>query len=307
MPFLFLFLDGVGLGSDDATVNPFAAAETLFLEKLLGGKFTASLAERSRPNFIFKPIDATLDFDGLPQSATGQTALLTGRNGATIMEGHYGPYPGPTLKKVLDEGTLFSEVLAEGRQAQLANVYPPGFFEALKGRKRRVNVPVYAAQVAGLELLELADYREGRGVSVDLTGEYLKRLDADLPALTPKASGKRLAREAAQVDFTFFDFWLTDASGHRGSFEEAVSLVEKLDSLLAGVVASLGETTLLLTSDHGNLEDKTTRSHTTAPVPLLAIGAQAEHFAEVSSLLGVAPAIRAALNLKASPPAVAAG
>ena len=306
MSLLFLFLDGVGLGEDEATINPFAAAETPFLEQLLGGKLAASLAEHSRPGFVFKPVDATLGFDGLPQSATGQTTLLTGRNGAAIMDGHYGPYPGPTLKKVLDEGTLFSEVFAEGRQAQLANVYPPGFFKALEGRKRRVNVPVYAAQAAGLELLELTDYREGRGVSVDLTGDYLRQLDADLPTLTPEASGKRLAQEAGRADFTFFDFWPTDASGHRGSFAEAVALVEKLDGFLAGVVESPGETTLLVTSDHGNLEDKTTRSHTTAPVPLLAIGAQAEHFAEVSSLLGVAPAVRAALGLRASPPAVAA-
>ena len=224
-----------------------------------------------------------------------------------LWQGHYGPWPGPTLKKVLDEGTLFSGVLAEGGRAALANVYPPGFFKALQGRKRRVNVPVYAALSAGLELYDLGDYRKGRGVSVDLTGDYLKQLDAELPALTPEASGRRLAQEAARAEFTFFDFWPTDASGHRGGFEEAVALVEKLDDFLAGVFKSLGETTLLLTSDHGNLEDKTTRSHTLAPVPLLAVGAQAERFAGVSSLLGVAPAIRAALNLKAAPPTVAAG
>ena len=183
MPLLFLFLDGVGLGSDDPTVNPFVAAQTSFLEQLLGNKLTVFLLEGSRANFVFKPIDARLGFDGLPQSATGQTALLTGRNGAEIMNGHYGPWPGPTLKRVLDEGTLFSEVLAEGRKAQLANVYPPGYFRALAGRKRRVNVPVYAAQAAGLELYDLEDYRKGRGVSVDLTGDYLRQLDADLPDL----------------------------------------------------------------------------------------------------------------------------
>lgn len=306
MSLLFLFLDGVGLGSDDATVNPFAAAETPFIEQFLGGKLTASLAERSSKNFIFNHADARLGFDGLPQSATGQTALLTGKNGAEIMAGHYGPWPGPTLKNVLDEGTLFSEVLAEGRKAQLANVYPPGYFKALEGRKRRVNVPVYAAQGAGLELLDLAAYHAGRGVSVDLTGDYLKQLDASLPDLTPELSGQRLVREASRAEFTFFDFWPTDASGHRGSFAEAVALVEKIDGFLEGVVASLGEITLLLTSDHGNLEDKTTRSHTTALVPLLAVGSQAEAFTEVSSLLGVAPAVRVALGLRASPPAVGA-
>ena len=87
MPFLFLFLDGVGLGSDNPKVNPFVAARTPFMEGFLGGKLTASLAERLEPEFTFKHLDARLGFEGLPQSATGQTALLTGKNGAEIMAG----------------------------------------------------------------------------------------------------------------------------------------------------------------------------------------------------------------------------
>ena len=78
-------------------------------------------------------------------------------------------------------------------------------------------------------------------------------------------------------------------------FAEAVTLIEKLDGFLAGLVPALGETTLLVTSDHGNLEDKSTRSHTRNPVPLLAIGPQAAAFAEARSLLDVAPALRRVL------------
>ena len=290
-------MDGVGLGSCEAAVNPFVAAKPPFLNDLLGGSFTASLPERRSARFTFKHLDVSLGYAGLPQSATGQTALLTGKNGAAVMNGHYGPWPGPTLKAVLEAGTLFSEVRDSGGRAHLANVYPPGYFHAVAAGKQKENVPVYAAKAAGLSLQTLSDYRAGNAVSVDLTGEYLQRLEPALPLLTPFESGQRLANLATQAAFTFFDFWPTDATGHRGSFDEAVALVEKLDAFLNGVVTGLGGVTLLVTSDHGNLEDKTTRSHTVAPVPLLVVGPGAERFGGADSLLHVAPLICKALNL----------
>jgi 2,3-bisphosphoglycerate-independent phosphoglycerate mutase len=128
---LFLFLDGVGLGADVDT-NPLAVARTRFLESLLGGKLTRGLEPVTSAELIFRPLDAKLGFAGLPQSATGQTTLLTGKNGAVIMQGHYGPYPGPTLKQVLDKGTLFSEVLGQHKRAVLSNLYPPGYFRAIE-------------------------------------------------------------------------------------------------------------------------------------------------------------------------------
>ncbi|CAN5872819.1 metalloenzyme [soil metagenome] len=296
---LFVFLDGVGLGVDDPAANPFVAARTPFLDELLGGDLTASLPKRLEPRFTFKHLDARLGYSGLPQSATGQTALLTGKNGAAVMNGHYGPWPGPTLKTVLDGGTLFSDMLESGGRAQLANAYPPGYFAAVAAGKQKENVPVYGAKVAGLSLQTLQDYRAGNAASVDLTGEYLQRFEPDLPLLTPFETGQHLAELATRADFTFFDFWPTDATGHRGSFAEAVALVEKLDAFLSGVVTGLDGVTLLITSDHGNLEDKTTRSHTTAPVPLLVIGPGAEFFREADSLLDVAPLIREVLGLTA--------
>lgn len=284
-------MDGVGLGVSDPGVNPFAAARTPFLASLLGGPLTLERGPLTTPNLHFRHLSATLSHDGLPQSATGQTALLTGLNGADIMNGHYGPWPGPTLKRTLDGGTLFSEVVRAGGRAALANAFPPGYFRALETGKQRVNVPVYAARAAGIPLHSQTDYDAGRAVSADLDGSYL---GAPQP---PGEAGARLARLAGDAELTFFDFWLTDTAGHRWPFAEAVTLAQKLDAFLAGLVPALGETTLLITSDHGNLEDKSTRSHTRNPVPLLAIGPQAESFAEAESLLDVAPALRRILAL----------
>ena len=287
---LFLFLDGVGLGSDAADTNPLVVAHMPRLHGLLGGQLVAATAERSAPGLVFRHLDASLGHDGLPQSATGQTALLTGRNGADAMNGHYGPWPGPTLKEVLGSATLFHEAPAG---ALLANVYPPGWFDAIRSGAARVNVPVHAASQADVPLLDLDDYVAGRGVAADLTGAYAAGIDPRVEVLEAAVAGARLAEQASRGSFTFFDVWLTDRIGHRGSFAEATAMAEALDAFLGGVLDGLGDVTLLVTSDHGNFEDKSTRTHTRNPVPLIAVGPHADRFAGCRSILDVAPAVRA--------------
>lgn len=300
MKVLFLFLDGVGLGADDPTANPLFAAAMPFLRRSLGGPLTESLARGGdagarSDSVVFRPLDAALGHPGLPQSATGQATLLTGVNGAEVMEGHYGPWPGPTLKRLLEKGSLFTSVSGSG-SALLANAYPPGYFEAIASRRARVNVPVHAALAAGLELLDLGRYSAGEAIAADLTGRYFTDLDPRLPTLTAEEAGGRLAALAQLHEFTFFDFWLSDRVGHRGSFAEAVSLAQDLDLFLAGVAGSLGEVTLLVTSDHGNFEDKTTRGHTRAQVPLIAMGPGRAAFAGCRRLEDVAPTVRELLS-----------
>ena len=73
-------------------------------------------------------------------------------------------------------------------------------------------------------------------------------------------------------------------------------MLATLDGVLDGLAhAWRDEDSLaLVTSDHGNLEDLSTRRHTANPVPLLLLGAEAarREFAEgLHDLTGVAPAI----------------
>ena len=294
---LFVFLDGVGLGDRSGT-NPFATAGTPQLHGLLAASLDSSLPDRDADGIVTRRLDARLGVTGLPQSATGQATLLTGHNAAALMGRHYGPWPGPTLQRLLDEGNLFSQVTAAGGQAGIANLYPPPYFEALEQKKSRVNVPVHAALTAGLQLREFADFERGNAISADMTGRFLQRFSPGSGVLSPAASGSKLRALALQQDFTFFDFWLSDHIGHRGSMAEAEELVRNLDAFLAAVLAPRADgLTVLVTSDHGNLEDKSLRTHTLNPVPLLASGEQAREFAEVGDLTGVAPAIRRILGL----------
>ena len=74
----------------------------------------------------------------------------------------------------------------------------------------------------------------------------------------------------------------------------AVEVLERLDGLLGGTLKhfSHDDSLLLFTSDHGNIEDLSTKSHTRNPVPLILVGRQKKQFAErVNSLTGITPVI----------------
>ena len=78
---LFIFLDGVGLGAPDMATNPLAGADIPVLTGLLGGrKPLAGVPRLESERALFIPTDAGLGVAGLPQSATGQATILTGRN-----------------------------------------------------------------------------------------------------------------------------------------------------------------------------------------------------------------------------------
>lgn len=289
---LMLFLDGVGLGEPDPARNPLVAAELPWLESLAGGRLVAATAPRRAPGVVYRRLDAGLGVAGLPQSATGQTSLLTGENGAELMGRHYGPWPGPTLKRVLETSTLFHEAVS----AALANAYPEGYFRALKGRRLRPNAPVVAARAAGVPLIDLAGYRAGEGLGADVTGAGFAQIDASLAPLAPAEAAWRLQRLSARHAFTFYDVWPTDRYGHQQRHAEAVRLLEDIDALLGGLEPILGDTTLLLTSDHGNLEDLSSPHHTRNPVPLLAVGPDAAAYADVDDLMQVGRVTRTLLT-----------
>jgi hypothetical protein len=278
---LFVFVDGIGLG-DDAEYNPLASADTPTLQSLLGGSLTALRSKFTEADIHFGKLDACLGVTGLPQSATGQASLLTGKNAAVHMGRHYGPYPGPTVKKLLEHRTLFHDL----PNSTLANVYPPHFQQ-----RARLNAVVYAAVQAGLSLGNFEDYQHGRAISADLTGDYLAKVAGASPK-TPFAMGEQLAQLAQEQAFTLFDFWLSDEAGHRWTLADARALVTRLDAFLAGVLSARKNLTVLLTSDHGNLEDKTRKTHTRAEVPLIVVGDGAPVFANATSLTDIAPAVR---------------
>jgi hypothetical protein len=281
MRLLFVFLDGVGLGPGNPASNPFAATPMPNLEDLLGGKKlthetvqTGSI-ETARATLL--GLDACLGVHGFPQSATGQAVLLTGKNVPAEIGYHYGPKPNPAVAEWIQAGNLFTHLKEANKSAALLNAYPEGYFDGIESGRRLYSAIPLAVTHAGFALKTEQDYYAGQALAADFTGQgwrtHLKRPDA--PTLLPEAAGQRLAELAMGYDFSLFEYWLTDYAGHKQDLPQAASLLETFDQVLGGLLRAWDDRAglILITSDHGNLEDLTTRRHTDHPVPGLLIGA----------------------------------
>jgi 2,3-bisphosphoglycerate-independent phosphoglycerate mutase len=294
---LFLFLDGVGLGEADPRRNPFLQASLPALDALLGrGWYLGSRGHIRGPFASLVPTDACLKVAGRPQSATGQASLMTGRNVAAEIGAHYGPKPTPEIAATLRNGNLFAQVEDVNGRAALLNSYPPRFFEAIESGRRLLSVIPFAARAAGLALRTHADLVAGRAVSPDFTGEgWHQRLHMpDTPLLTPEEAGARLARLGLAHALALLEHWPTDLVGHRQEMGAAVEALEQLDRVVAGLLDGWDHRrgTVVITSDHGNIEDLGTRSHTLNPVPTIVIGRRHRALADrVKDLTDVAPAV----------------
>jgi 2,3-bisphosphoglycerate-independent phosphoglycerate mutase len=107
------------------------------LEALLDGrKLIARSASVETPRATLVALDACLGVAGLPQSATGQTVLLTGRNVPREIGYHYGPKPNPVIAEYLRNGNLFRTLRQAGRRSALLNAYPQGYFDAISSGRR---------------------------------------------------------------------------------------------------------------------------------------------------------------------------
>ncbi len=299
MRVLFIFLDGIGLGADDPSINPLASVKLPHLEGLLGGqRLLANSAPFTGERASLYSLDASLGVEGLPQSATGQAVLLTGLNVPGLIGYHYGPKPNEDVARYLRNGNLFSQLITNGRRASLLNAYPPRYFASIQSGRRLYSAIPLAATSAGISLKTSIDLYTGQALSADFTGQgWREQLGMhDAPVLTPNEAGRRMAELSSQVEFSFFEYWASDYAGHHQDFNAAGSLLVTFDQVLGGLVETWDDTEglILITSDHGNLEDLSTRRHTLNPVPLLIIGAQSlrdEFFHRIKDLAGVAPAI----------------
>ena len=318
---LLLFVDGLGLGEDDPAVNPVVRASTPVLRELAGGPL-AGPVPRHTASAALVPLDACLGVPGLPQSATGQTALLTGRNAPAHIGRHLTAYPTPSLATLLASDGLMGVLRRRDVPVALANAYTPAYFEAVAARRLRYGAITLHALQAGVRLRTVDDLAAGRAVYQDLTNARARDLGADVPVVTPEAAGANLAGIVRGHAFTVFEFFQTDLAGHgriqrsrcdcpaddhrrvrgagdrRERIEGAVEVIERLDRFLGGVVArlDLSTTLVILTSDHGNVEDGRIRAHTTNPVPALLIGAERDAVRDrLRAITDVAPVCLALL------------
>lgn len=295
--FLLLFVDGVGLAPASES-NPLAVEPMPALAALLGGPLVAELAGSGGDGWRVAALDATLGVPGLPQSATGQTALFTGQNAPALLGRHVPALPGPRLATLLAEHSFLRRAAAAGRRVTFANPFSRRYFDEVAARRRRHSATTLAALAAEAPLRDLDDLAAGRAVAWDVTRTSFREHAPESQPVSAAEAGRHLAALAAEHDLTLWETFMTDLAGHGRRGWRAAEALARLDGLLAGLLAERhDDLTILLVSDHGNLEEATHTRHTRNPVPLLAIGPDAESFADLARIDKVAPCLLARLGV----------
>lgn len=296
---LFVFLDGVGLAPPGPT-NPLASHSGDAFRHLGGGQlWTSELSERETDRHLVRHLDATLGVAGLPQSGTGQATLLTGRNCARLVGRHFGPFPHSSTYEVLDQHNLFHQIQrlysSGASPTAFANAFPPQFFDV---PRRRQTVTTRCCTAANVPLRDLKALRAGQAVAADFTADsWRERLHLDVNRRSVSEAATHLATVHCSHAFTLFEYFLTDKVGHRRIERSPHTLLEELDQFFGHLLDLLNpqEDTLLITSDHGNLEDMSHTLHTRHAVPLIVYGWAAPYFQNATNLTDVTPGLTQAL------------
>jgi len=288
---LLFFIDGLGIGTRGHH-NPFdglsdAAPLAVFQHEPAEIPFAGVLA----------PTDACLGVPGRPQSASGQTTILTGVNAAAATGAHKQGFPNQSLLDIIREHSIFLQLKKSGVDSiTFANTYTQQFFDR---RPRWISATTAAVQAADLRFNVVEDLKAGRAVFHDFTNALLRERGEAVSLRSPEEAASVLAGVVASHRFTLYEYFITDKIGHAQDYEAARTMIPMLAKLIRSLLAriDLEHTTVILTSDHGNLEDLSVRNHTLNPVPTIVWGRQrASIAARIRSLTDITPAIVAALT-----------
>lgn len=298
-----VFIDGVGLGEHGPN-NPFAFVETPHLSGLLGGgSLTISSAGFEDNRVSLLALDAAMGVPGLPQSATGQAALFSGENAPRLLGRHINGFPNRELRELLANKGIFKQLQQLGHDCTFLNAYRPSFFNHLAGglAGNRFSCTTLINYYAGLPFRNLEHLREGKALYMDITNAFLGRMGFFIPEITAGEAGRRLAELSLEYSFSLFESYTADLAGHLGERPEAEKLVSTLDTFLGAAVTRMdpAQTMLIITSDHGNLENISHRRHTENPVPALLVGplpARREFAAGMKDLTHLLPCLKQLLS-----------
>jgi len=284
---IFLFIDGVGIGNESKE-NPFFLDSYESFQILSGENFFKNGDGVNTSNQIYKAIDANLEVEGLPQSGTGQTTLFTGQNASKVIGKHFGPYPHSGIKHLLKEQSIFHAIKEGGKKPCFLNAYPPIFFEHAK-RRNRWSCTTLMTKSADVKLNSTEDVLAERALTAEIVqNAWREKLDINIPKITATDAAQRLLNVVPDYDLVLYEYYLTDKAGHNKSQDDARRVLQRLDEFLLHIIKhKRSKDVLVITSDHGNLEDLSVKTHTRNEIPLFVMGEGIDHFKEVESLVGV--------------------
>ncbi|HEY6244904.1 MAG TPA: alkaline phosphatase family protein [Pyrinomonadaceae bacterium] len=292
---LLFFIDGLGIGTrgphnplDNLDAIPLAVFQNEEPQPFLGG--------------IVVQTDARLGIEGRPQSASGQTTILTGVNAPAAVGYHKQGFPNKALLEIINNHSVFKQLnQADVKPITFANAYTSRFFHE---RPRWVSATTAAVEAAGMKFRTVEDLRNDSAIFMDYTNRILIERGEEVTERTEHEAAVVLAKLASQNRFTLYEYFITDKVGHAQDMELARKVLKSLALFVRELLnlVDLERTTVILTSDHGNVEDLSSRNHTLHAVPTVVWGAQRERIAaRIKTLADITPSIVALLTETQAP------
>lgn len=289
-----LFVDGVGIGENDPSKNIFFQNEFTFIKNNFSSiPHLENQFIEQKDKYIF-PVDACLGMEGLPQSGTGQTSIFTGINAPQFIGKHFGPYPYSTLVPEIKEKNILKSLKQKGKSVVFANAYPKIFFDYINSGKKRLSVTSLSCLLSDIKLKNPTDLRRGKALSAEIDNyRWVEKLNYQIPVIKPETAAKRLLKLSSENDFTLFEYFYTDHFGHGRYPEIKDHTLKTFNSFLNFLFKNIpSNTTLYFCSDHGNIEDLSTKSHTRNPSLSISIGAHSKFLRDnIKDLTHIKPAI----------------
>ena len=283
---LLFFIDGLGIGVR-GPFNPFdGLADSAPLAVFQNEPPTPFL------DGVIVSTDPRLGVEGRPQSASGQTTILTGVNAPLTLGYHKQGFPNKALLEIIQEHSLFRQLKKAGiSQITFANAYTHWFFDS---RPRWVSATTAAVEAAQMNFRTVDDLLRGDAVYQDFTNRLLIERGEAVSERSPVEAATVLAGITSKHDFTLYEYFITDKIGHAQDMAAAKVVLTELASFIRNLLNTLDldHTTVILTSDHGNIEDLSSRNHTLHDVPTIIWGVQRERIgSRIKSLADITPAI----------------
>jgi len=283
---VLFFIDGLGIGERGSSnpldglpnATPLAVFQNELPETFLDG--------------VVVPTDPTLGVEGRPQSASGQTTILTGINAPLTLGNHKQGFPNKPLLEILQRHSIFRQLKTAGvGPITFANAYTSWFFNE---RPRWVSATTAAVEAANMTFRTVSDLINDNAVYQDFTNRILIERGEPVSERTALEAATVLAHIASEHRFTLYEYFITDKIGHAQDMAAAKTTLAELASFIREFLTKLdlAHTTVILTSDHGNIEDLSSRNHTLHKVPTIIWGEHRERAADrINSLADITPTI----------------
>jgi hypothetical protein len=213
-------------------------------------------------------------------------------NAPALLGYHKQGFPNQALLELIQRQSVFLQLAQAGiAPITFANAYTKRFFD---DRPRWVSATTAAVEAAGLRFRTVEDLKAGQAVYQDFTNSLLIERGEKVSRRSPAEAATVLADIVKSNRFTLYEYFITDKTGHAQDIAAARVVLQDLSAFVRELLdrLDLDQTSVILTSDHGNIEDLSSRNHTLNAVPTLVWGAKRKtDGARIRTLADITPLI----------------